>query len=197
MSDHLPLCPEPPNWLVAWDELDRIYPWIRRLAGCPQDAIHHAEGDVWIHTRMVCEALAALPAWRSLPDEERHIVFAAALLHDVGKPDCTRREPDGRISSAATRGAAAFSPGKSSGACTCRSPCANRWRHWCAIIRRHTSCSIAPTPSGCASRSVRRHVAIIWPCWRKRTCSAATAAIDSVCSTTSPCSANSAPSRAA
>jgi putative nucleotidyltransferase with HDIG domain len=48
---------------------------------------------------MVCEALAALPAWRGLPDEERRIVFAAALLHDVGKPDCTRVEPDGRIHS--------------------------------------------------------------------------------------------------
>jgi putative nucleotidyltransferase with HDIG domain len=48
---------------------------------------------------MVCEALAALPAWRELPDEERRIVFVAALLHDVGKPDCTRTEPDGRISS--------------------------------------------------------------------------------------------------
>lgn len=99
MSDHLPPCPESPNWLVAWDELDGLYPWIRHLAGCPQDPIHHAEGDVWIHTRMVCEALTALPAWRNLPDEERRIVFAAALLHDVGKPDCTRREPDGRISS--------------------------------------------------------------------------------------------------
>ncbi len=98
MNDGLPPCPQPPAWHVSWDELDRQYPWIRNLAGCPQDPIHHAEGDVWIHTRMVCEALAALPVWRQLPDEERSIVFAAALLHDVAKPDCTRQEPDGRIS---------------------------------------------------------------------------------------------------
>lgn len=97
MSDRLPICPEPPAWQVPWEELDRVYPWIRNLAGCPQDPIHHAEGDVWIHTRMVCAALAALPAWRVLPDEERRIVFTAALLHDVAKPDCTRTESDGRI----------------------------------------------------------------------------------------------------
>jgi predicted kinase len=48
---------------------------------------------------MVCEALAALPAWRGLPEGERAVLFAAAVLHDVAKPDCTRHEPDGRISS--------------------------------------------------------------------------------------------------
>jgi putative nucleotidyltransferase with HDIG domain len=84
---------------VDWDYYDANYPWIRRLAGCPQDPIHHAEGDVWVHTRMVCEALAALPAWRALHDVDRRTLFAAALLHDAGKPDCTRVEPDGRISS--------------------------------------------------------------------------------------------------
>jgi predicted kinase len=79
--------------------MDATYPWVRNLAGCPQDPVHHAEGDVWIHTRMVCEELAALPAWRALPDDERRTLFAAAALHDVAKPECTRTEPDGRISS--------------------------------------------------------------------------------------------------
>ena len=48
---------------------------------------------------MVCESLVALPAWRSLPKEDRAVVFAAALLHDVAKPECTKLEDDGRISS--------------------------------------------------------------------------------------------------
>jgi predicted kinase len=52
---------------------------------------------VWLHTRRVCEELAALPAFRSLSEEERLVLFAAALLHDVAKPACTRREEDGRI----------------------------------------------------------------------------------------------------
>jgi predicted kinase len=79
--------------------LDEQLPWVRNLAGCPQDRLYHAEGDVWTHTRMVAEALAAMPAWRSLPEEERQALFAAALLHDVAKPACTRPDPDGRIRS--------------------------------------------------------------------------------------------------
>jgi putative nucleotidyltransferase with HDIG domain len=99
MSDALPVCPQPPDWQVDWDGLNRDYPWLRSLAGCPQDPVFHGEGDVWIHTRMVCEAMAALPVWRELSAEKRRILFAAALLHDVGKPDRTRLEPDGRITS--------------------------------------------------------------------------------------------------
>lgn len=36
--------------------------------------------------------------WRELPDSDREVLFAAALLHDVAKPACTRHE-DGRITS--------------------------------------------------------------------------------------------------
>jgi predicted kinase len=99
MSDLLRLCPRPPAWAVDWAALDEGFPWVRALAGCPQDPVFHAEGDVWVHVRMVCEALAELPAWRGLPEEERQVLFAAALLHDVAKPECTRPEPDGRITS--------------------------------------------------------------------------------------------------
>jgi predicted kinase len=48
---------------------------------------------------MVASALAALDAWRILPAEERGVVFAAAVLHDIAKPTRTRVEPDGRITS--------------------------------------------------------------------------------------------------
>ncbi len=76
------------------------------MADCPQDATYHAEGDVWIHTRMVCESLLTNEQWRALPAQEREIVFIAALMHDVGKPACTRTE-EGRITSRghSTRGA--------------------------------------------------------------------------------------------
>ena len=43
-----------------------------------------------VHTRMVCEALVAMDSWRGLSPEDRSAVFAAALLHDVGKPLVTR-----------------------------------------------------------------------------------------------------------
>jgi predicted kinase len=95
----LSYCPEPPQWRVDWPALHDAYAWIRALASCPQDLLHHAEGDVWIHTRMVCEALASSADWRALPPAERAVVFAAALLHDVAKPECTRTDADGRITS--------------------------------------------------------------------------------------------------
>ena len=98
MSENLPPCPRPPSWVFDWDALDAGHEWIRDLRGCAQPPQHHGEGDVWIHTRLVCEALAALPAWRALAEQERRVVFAAALLHDVAKPACRREETGGHIS---------------------------------------------------------------------------------------------------
>jgi predicted kinase len=82
---------------VDWPAIDDAFPWVQALRGCPQDPVHHAEGDVWLHTRQVCEELTALPGFRSLPEEERTVLFAAALLHDVAKPACTRIEEDGHV----------------------------------------------------------------------------------------------------
>ena len=93
------LVPRAPDWRVDWTLIDGTFDWIRRLRGSPQDPIHHAEGDVWIHTRMVCEALAGLEEWRNLAESDRRLTFAAALLHDVAKPETTRiDEATGRIS---------------------------------------------------------------------------------------------------
>jgi predicted kinase len=99
MSDRLPPCPTPPDWRIDWEALTGAYDWLRNLAGCPQDPVFHAEGDVLTHTKMVCEELVALSAWRERPEDERRVLFAAALLHDSAKPVCTRTDPDGRISS--------------------------------------------------------------------------------------------------
>ncbi len=79
---------------IPWEHFDA--PWIAPMAACMQDPEHHAEGDVWLHTRMVCEALVNLPEWRALAPEDREIVFAGALLHDIAKPATTTVE-DGRI----------------------------------------------------------------------------------------------------
>lgn len=73
------------------------FEWLRAMAGCAQEAEYHAEGDVLVHTRMVVDALVASPEWRSAPAAARSELFAAALLHDVAKPRCTRVEEDGRI----------------------------------------------------------------------------------------------------
>ena len=91
--------PTAPEWAVAWSALRNRFDWVRRLEAVPQDPVHHAEGDVAIHTRLVCEAMAALPAFRALDAEARLVAFAGALLHDVAKPDCTRTDDDGRVTS--------------------------------------------------------------------------------------------------
>ncbi|GAB7038573.1 MULTISPECIES: AAA family ATPase [Catenuloplanes] len=91
------LCPAGPAWTVPWPRIVAEFDWIRRLEGVPQDPVHHGEGDVLTHTFLAVTALAAQPEWRALPADERVRLFAAVLLHDVAKPDCTRRSDDGRI----------------------------------------------------------------------------------------------------
>ncbi len=91
---NLPPCPVGPHWNVDWEALSAAYPWIEALKDVPQDPIYHAEGDAWTHVGMVCKAMAALPAWRARPEEERAVLFAAALLHDVAKPYTTVIEGD-------------------------------------------------------------------------------------------------------
>lgn len=88
------LAPDPHG--VPWADL-QAFPWVRALEACPQDAIHHAEGNVWIHTRMVLETLVELPAFQALGAEEQRAVYIACLMHDIAKPATTRTEEDGRI----------------------------------------------------------------------------------------------------
>jgi putative nucleotidyltransferase with HDIG domain len=94
-----PYCPCESDWSIDWSALEAEFDWLRSLADCPQDPRYHAEGNVLIHTKLVCEALVALPKWRALPTEERSVLFAAALLHDVAKPAATQIEADGCITS--------------------------------------------------------------------------------------------------
>ncbi len=90
------LCPQGPGWALDWAAAEAEFSWLRRLAGVEQDPVHHAEGDVLTHTRMAAQALADLPRWRALPRQRQVRLFAAVLLHDVAKPDCTRHE-GGRV----------------------------------------------------------------------------------------------------
>ncbi len=95
----LALVPVGPTWQVDWAAIWSLWPELAKLDACPQDPIHHAEGDVGIHTRMVAGSLVAEPEWQVLPPDERSYLFWAAVLHDVGKPAVTKKEEDGRISS--------------------------------------------------------------------------------------------------
>jgi predicted kinase len=94
-----PFCPSPPDYSLDWEVIEAQFDWIRAMAGVRQEPEYHAEGDVLVHTRMVTEALIASDEWRALPEQERHTLFAAALMHDRAKPLCTQVEPDGSITS--------------------------------------------------------------------------------------------------
>jgi putative nucleotidyltransferase with HDIG domain len=94
-----PFCADAPNQSIDWDKIQTHFDWLDNLQGCQQDPIYHAEGDVLTHTKMVCEALISSANWRQLSQQDRSIVFAAALLHDVAKPIFTKIEENGRISS--------------------------------------------------------------------------------------------------
>jgi putative nucleotidyltransferase with HDIG domain len=91
-----PLCPPAPPWTIPWPELLARFPDLRALENCPQDPEYHAEGNVLIHTQMVCAALVSNLAWQQLPAGERSILFTAALFHDIAKPATTQIGEDGR-----------------------------------------------------------------------------------------------------
>lgn len=95
-----------PGYLAAsdvsqtdWPALEKRFSWLRAMDGVPQSPIYHAEGDVFIHTRMVTEAMLSLAEWSAQAPLEQQILYASAMLHDMGKPACTVIEGDGNISS--------------------------------------------------------------------------------------------------
>lgn len=82
---------------VDWAAVEEIFAeWVEPMKASPQNADHHAEGDVWTHTKMVCETLIELPEWGTLAPTRRALTFLAALWHDVGKPRCVRYR-NGRV----------------------------------------------------------------------------------------------------
>lgn len=87
--------PHAPAYAYDWTRLHAIPAldrWFSRMAHTPQTPQWHGEGDVWTHTQMVCEALTGLDGFRALGEEARDALSLAALLHDIGKVNCTRQE---------------------------------------------------------------------------------------------------------
>lgn len=82
-----------------WEHLRQQYDWVADMHGVPQDAIHHAEGDVATHTQMVLEALINSDKYQQATPLQQEILWTAALLHDVEKRATTLTEADGRITS--------------------------------------------------------------------------------------------------
>lgn len=108
VNDILALVPDAPGWVIDWEKIETstLRDHVDAMRHTPQSVRWHAEGDVWTHTRLVCESLVSMQEYNQLPQTQRQILFLAALLHDVGKPITTRQEGTEWISpSHSTKGA--------------------------------------------------------------------------------------------
>ncbi|SHG16475.1 Predicted kinase [Pedobacter caeni] len=83
----------------SWPELEKQFDWVKRMEEVPQDKIYHAEGNVAVHTQMVLAALENDKCFQQLAAQEKEMLWASALLHDVEKYSTTVLEQDGSISS--------------------------------------------------------------------------------------------------
>jgi putative nucleotidyltransferase with HDIG domain len=79
-----------------WEQL-KIFSWVNDMHGVPQSQVHHAEGDVAVHTQMVLTALLSLQEYKTLSVQEQEIVWAAALMHDIEKRSTTVVDENGNI----------------------------------------------------------------------------------------------------
>jgi tRNA nucleotidyltransferase (CCA-adding enzyme) len=76
--------------------IDRLFPELRTLVGCPQEPEWHPEGDVWVHTLLVIDE--ARKRMDGLPYPQQVALMLGAVCHDLGKP-ATTAFVDGRIRS--------------------------------------------------------------------------------------------------
>ena len=89
--------PRPSVGIQALDDMGvvkKYYPEIDDLKATEQRPDYHAEGDVYVHTKMVIdEAAKIIGEW---PDnEDKSIIMFAALAHDFGKPSTTQMSDKG------------------------------------------------------------------------------------------------------
>ena len=84
------LCTLSQSDILTWAE---DQPWARAMVECPQDEGWHSEGDVWIHTKLVCAQLPLLEDWDGLTPHEQSVLLFTALFHDSGKPLTSQVDP--------------------------------------------------------------------------------------------------------
>jgi tRNA nucleotidyltransferase (CCA-adding enzyme) len=76
--------------------VEKLFPELHALVGCPQELEWHPEGDVWVHTLQVVDQMRQ--RIDGLPRPQQIVLLVGAVCHDVGKP-ATTAFIDGRIRS--------------------------------------------------------------------------------------------------
>lgn len=84
------------KWLYDLGVVDQLFPELKALVGVPQEPDWHPEGDVDVHTLMVCDE--ARMRIDDLDHARQVAVMLGAVCHDLGKPPTTEFV-DGRIRS--------------------------------------------------------------------------------------------------
>lgn len=87
------------DWLRTIGRLKEILPEVYNLIGVEQDKKWHPEGDVYIHTLQVLDAMAALAQQKKFNKHDTLMLMWAALCHDLGKPETSEEWEDGGVSS--------------------------------------------------------------------------------------------------
>lgn len=99
MEDLLQLVCRATQQNIDWNGFEAaLSSFVIPMSQTEQNPRFHAEGDVWTHTKLVCEALVQLKAFSALTAEKQQFVFLAALLHDIGKVPTTRWEDNRWVS---------------------------------------------------------------------------------------------------
>jgi tRNA nucleotidyltransferase (CCA-adding enzyme) len=75
------------RWLDTLGATAKLFPELHALKGVPQEYDWHPEGDVDVHTQLVCDRARELLDDLDYP--RRVTVMLAALCHDFGKPATT------------------------------------------------------------------------------------------------------------
>ena len=95
MEDLLQLVSQAVKQNIDWSGIEAaLSSFVIPMSRTEQNPAFHAEGNVWTHTKMVCEKLVKLDTFRNLTEDKQQSVFLAALLHDIGKIPTTRWEDD-------------------------------------------------------------------------------------------------------
>lgn len=82
----------PENEAINWDLINEgiLKPFYINMINTNQEKKWHGEGNVYIHTQLVCYNLIQLDEYKELSLLHKLEVFLACLFHDVAKTVCTK-----------------------------------------------------------------------------------------------------------